>query len=308
MPLSHAADLRFEVRAEASPRGYAARIEIDAGPGSERRGRALAATDCTRLADVVAVAIALALGADADAGSATGTAGEAAAGELTGPESGADRRGKGAASAGASRGDGGASGKSDMAAGAEVNERGAEAAAPSPKSVLPALSLWFLADTGSLPRPGLGVALGAQLEAGYFQLRATATLLFEQHRELAVPADPVPGADLDLFAGALSACWVPFGSSAPLAVYGCGGWELGRLSGAATGVLMPRQGAALWSAPRADFGVSWAIWETGLRLGALLTLELPLARDDFELRELGSVHRAPGVVGRVAVGLDWALK
>jgi hypothetical protein len=118
----------------------------------------------------------------------------------------------------------------------------------------------------------------------------------------------LPGADLGLFAGALSACVVPFGSSASLTVYACAGWELGRLSGVATGVQMPRHGAALWSAPRTDLGMSWGILETGLRLGALLTLERPLARDDFELRELGSVHRPPSVVGRAAVGLDWALE
>jgi hypothetical protein len=312
MPLSHAADLRFEVRAEASPRGYAARIQVDEGPGTARRERALAAVDCTRLADMVAVAVALALGADADAGSPVGTAGAAAgaggAGEPLGSQSGADGSVNGAASSGAAQAGQGVLGKSDMATGAEATQSGADAAAPSPRSLWPALSVWFLADTGSLPQPGFGVALGGQLEAGYLQLRATATLLFGQHRELAVAANPVPGADLDLYAGALSACAVPFGSSASLAVYGCVGWELGRLSGVATGVQMPRHGAALWSTPRVDFGMSWAVSETGLRLGALLTVARPLARDDFELREFGSVHRAPSVVGRAAVGLDWALK
>ena len=256
---------------------------------------------------MVAVAVALALGADA--GSPLGTAGEVAAGAASEPMASAgDGGSNGASASGAAQAAEAALARSGMATGAELNEGGAEAAAPSPRSMWPALSLWFLADTGSLPRPGFGAAVGAQLEAGYFQLRATATLLFEQHHELALAASPAPGADMGLFAGALSVCGLPFGSASSLALYGCAGWELGRLSGAATGVLMPRQGAALWSAPRADVGVSWRISETGLRLGALLTLAVPLARDDFELRELGSVHRPSSVVGRAALGLDWALR
>lgn len=300
MPLSHAAALRFDVRAEASGQGYAARIGIAAEPGTARRERALAAADCTRLADMVAVAVALALGAGSD----TEPAGAA------GVDTSAESAGAGAGGSSALKGRPGeskrASSEPIAVAGADQLESGAEA--PSPQALWPALSLWLVGDTGSLPRPGLGAAVGAQLESSHFQLRALATLLLPQRQTLAMPTNPAPGADLSLVTGALLACAAPFDASATLSSYGCAGWELGRLSGAAAGVLMPREGAALWSAPRADVGLSWTLSHTRLRLDALLTLAMPLARDDFVLRELGSVHRPPNVVGRVALGMNWALK
>jgi hypothetical protein len=184
--------------------------------------------------------------------------------------------------------------------------------APGPGSTLPwspALSLWFLGDSGSLPGSGAGVALGAGVEHGRFQLRALGTVLFEQRAALDGAEPPAPGAELGLVTGALSFCAAPFGSpGSRLGVDGCAGWELGRLSGEGTGVLRPRADAALWSAPRIDVGVSWALGASGLELGALITLALPLVREDFVLGELGSVHRPSAAVGRAALGLNWRLE
>jgi hypothetical protein len=293
MPLSHAAKLHFQVRAERSTEGYVARMGVDAGPEEAPRRRVLVAPDCSRLADLVAVTAAIALGTNDVTDDLS-----AASGELARPSDDAaptPPRAVGAVSA-------------PPAARAEE-----KAAAPSPGSSAPwspALSAWLLADSGSLPRPGAGVALGAGVEQGRFQLRALATLLFEEHAALEGVAEPPgPGADLGLVTGALSVCAVPFGSpGSRLGVDGCAGWELGRLSGEGTGVLRPRTDAALWSAPRIDVGVSWALGSTGLELGAQITLALPLVREDFVLGDLGSVHRPSAAVGRASLGLNWRLQ
>jgi hypothetical protein len=183
---------------------------------------------------------------------------------------------------------------------------------PAPGSTVPwspAFSLGFLGDSGSLPASGAGVALGAGVEHGRFHLRALATVLFDKHAELVGAEPPAPGAELGLMTGALSLCAAPFGSpGSTLGVDGCAGWELGRLSGEGTGVLRPRTDAALWSAPRIDVGVSWALGVSGLELGTLLTLALPLVREDFVLGELGRVHRPSVAIGRVALGVKWRLE
>ena len=106
--------------------------------------------------------------------------------------------------------------------------------------------------------------------------------------------------------GALSLCGVPFRSTnATIEAVGCAGWELGRLSGEGTGVQRPRDGGALWSAPKLDVGASLGLGATPFRLGLFLSLALPLARENFVLGDLGAVHRPPVAVGRVALGFEW---
>jgi hypothetical protein len=303
MPLSHAADLHFEVTAEAARQAYVASVELEASPGVERRHRSLIAPDCSRLVDLVSVTVAIALGATQA--------------ELDGP----------APSLGDLGSPGAAPSPSDAplpATAASGSDDSLPSLAEARTSVVPdstasaswrpAASIWFVGDTGSLPHVGTGVALGAQLGRNRFALLALATLLFEQHAASAVPAaSPAavsePGADLGLITGALAACGLPFGShSSRFRAQGCAGWELGRLSGKGTGVQRPRAGAALWSAPRLDAGASWGLGVAGLRLAASLTLALPLTRDEFTLGDVGSVHRPPAAVARFAIGLNVDLK
>ena len=167
----------------------------------------------------------------------------------------------------------------------------------------PALSVAVVADAGSLPGVGLGLGLGAELRAGRFALRAAGTLLFDRHVALPETGTRTPGADMSLVLGSLSACTSPFGAASSVA-FVCGGWELGRVEALGTGVEQPRRGSALWSAPRVDLGLGWAIEDSPLRLLGQLTAATPLQRDDFYLRDLGTVHRAPAVVGRLAIGVD----
>jgi hypothetical protein len=257
-----------------------------------QRRRVLVASDCSRLADLVAVTAAIALGSNDGAGDAgdAETAPGVARGELARNETASLPRGTEAPPPGV----------------ADRPEPGELASSSPLPAWSPAFSLWFLGDAGSLERPGAGLALGAGLGHANLQLRALATLLFEQRATLDAGRTPGAGADLALAAAALSVCAAPFALGSRWGVHGCAGWELGRLSGEGTGVLRPHAGAALWSAPRFDATLGWALGS--LELGAMLTLAVPLVRDDFVLGGLGDVHRPASVVGRAALGINWTLE
>jgi hypothetical protein len=294
MPLSHAAPLRFEVVAAPSAQGFVARVATHPAGGQAARERTLAAPDCSRLADLVAVTLALALGADAAEATGAGAAlGSAEPATTAVPESSANTW-----TAAAARGDSAA-----VAADAEPKAPSGAGA----RGWHPGVSLWLVGDSGSLPEPGLGAALGAHLGTSLLELRLSGTWLVQQHQELEGPDEPRPGADLGLVLGALSGCGALWGSFVEAgAAYACGGWELGRLSGTGTDVLRPREGAALWSAPRLDVGGRWALGSDGFELGALFTLAVPLVRKDFVLGELGPLHRPPAAVARAGIGVNWS--
>jgi hypothetical protein len=288
MPLAQAAPLAFDVALERDADGYVARIQVTgAAPGAAPLERVLAATDCDKLVDAVSVAVALALGmgeSNAEGGAAPNTGGEAAA--STGAQPGASSGARSSPPSAASD-----AGRADPAAAASTG-------------LAPSLSLWLLGDAGSLPSPSLGAALGAELGWRSLELRALGTLLFEQETAVTSLAAPAAGAKLQLWTGALLACNAPFGNlRAPLAPFVCVGVELGRLSGVGTGVASPLRGGALWAAPLVQVGGSWALPDTSLQLGAALSAAAPLNRDEFALREIGTVHQPPSVVGRLSVSV-----
>jgi hypothetical protein len=288
MALGAAAPLRFEVAMDRSEAGHRARIEVRvAGSSDVAMQRSLTADNCDELASAVSVAIGLALGARepslarVDSERAVLPAADAAA------HAGGDAA-SGAAATSQEPVDGGA--------GAPIHETGA--------TLKPALSLWTLADVGSLPSPAFGVALGAEASFRRFGLRALGTLLLEQQAH--VPGAPAagPGAKLALMTGALLGCTVPFGDAqAALAPLACLGVELGRLTGSGTGVNFPRSGSALWAAPVAQLGAVWSIPQTSLQLSSTVLAAAPLNRDQFALGGIGSVHQPPPLVGRWSLGV-----
>jgi hypothetical protein len=300
MPLAHAAPLRFTVTAEARGARYLASVEVTPSPDAAEHRRELTASSCTELVDVVTIAVALALG-HADA-----APGADAAPDLTATA----RPGPGLARAAAV---GARSEPSPPAPAPQPNGSALDTAEHGMQSGgtrarwSPGIGVWLLGDSGSLPEPGLGLALDARLRHRRWVLRATGAWYWTQHVALPELALPAPGADLGLLTGALSACLTPLSAvrGDSLEVLGCAGWEIGRTSGEGTGVQQPRSAAALWSAPKLDLGASIGVWGD-LRLGAMLTLALPLARENFVLTDLGEVHRPPGAVGRAALGLEWA--
>jgi hypothetical protein len=300
MSIAHTAPLRFSVLFEAAPPGsYTARLGVERREPPARSERVLGARACTELADAVAVAIALALGAEEPLGSLATKPAPPPAGE---PGSFASE----AAPLAVARADRAAPARATPDIADTADATAADSASPT---LAPALAVTLVGDAGSLPGTGLGVGLGAELRGARVALRAGGTLFFDRHVALPDASGPEPGADMRLVLGSLSACATPFGtSSANAAVTFCAGWELGRLEAVGTGIREPRRAGALWSAPRVDVGISIRAGATPVRLVTQLTMAAPLNRDDFYLRDWGTVHRPPVVTGRLALGFDVAFK
>jgi hypothetical protein len=303
VPFARSVPLRFGVTFEpppAPPARYTARLEVLDRAAHHQHAtrqagaqRVLRARDCARLGDAVSVAIALAIGAEATP--------PATPAEPAMSEPATLRRAAATSPL--------ANGSTPPADGAPADrDRAASSEASGERHALaPVLAAFLLADSGSLPSPGLGAGLGLELRARRVALRAQGVLLFDQHVALE-PRAGAPGADMSLALASLSACLAPLGSfRSGSALFACAGWELGRLGAEGTGVQTPRRGEQLWTAPRLDAGLSWAVPGSVLRVGLQLTVTAPLKRDDFFLRELGNVHRAPGAVGRLAAGVELAL-
>jgi hypothetical protein len=175
---------------------------------------------------------------------------------------------------------------------------------PAPSSAHAGVDLVALADTGSLPGAGFGAAVGARFGWPSLELRAQALLL--PARETVIDAsDPASaGGSLSLIAGALSLC-TPL-SEARVEVSACVGAELGRLSGTGTRVAAPHERHRPWAAARLELGARWPLPSLPLGLELTLTLAAPLLRDAFVLKDLGTVHQPPNVLGRAGLGLVWS--
>jgi hypothetical protein len=298
MSLAQAAPLAFEVLIERAAAGHVAHIGVTgAAPEATRLTRELRATDCDKLVDAVSVAIALALGgADPSPDGAAAASTESA--------NATDAR---SAAVAASVAPATAPAATDPAAtdAATADTGDDDSRATTSPSVAPSISLWLLGDSGSLPSPSLGAALGAELGWSKLELRAVGTVLFERETQVESPSLPAPGAKLQLITGGLLACAAPFGSlRATFAPFACFGAEIGRLSGVGMGVASPRRGSALWAAPLVQVGAAWAVPDTALGLAMGVAAAVPLARDEFALRDIGTVHQPPSVVGRLSVGVS----
>lgn len=271
-PLAQVEAMQLSVRIEPSRAGYDARLHVsrpaDVAPGT----RALHAASCAELTEALALAIVVAIGADPEPSLPAGPA-------PTPPDPPA------------------------------LPE--AEPVAPTDKPTAapttgPAWfgAAWMVADTGTLPAPGLGVALGVGLSWPDVQLRVVGTVLPEREGFLQLADASPPGASIGLLAGSVAAC-VPFAvKSSALGLSACAGWELGQLSGSGTHISTPFHQRRFWSAPRFDVAGRWALSETALALEMLVTAAAPLTRDDFVVEGLGSVHRPANVVGRLGLGLS----
>jgi hypothetical protein len=306
-PLLQSAPLRFSV--VFSPPGesgarYTARLEVQ-GEGVPSSHRVLNAHDCARLGDAVSVAIALAIGSTEAAASPSeltsqsGLAFESASGADARSSARSDARSAPASLAPAV----GGAPRTSVEPIADDSGGSPAPREAAPASLSPLLGLALVMDSGSLPAPGLGLGVGVELRSEHFGVRVGGTVLFDQN--VALDGTGAAGATMSLWLGSLSACGVPFGSyRAALAGFVCAGWELGRLAAEGTGVSAPRSGDQIWSAPRVDAGLSVALFDTAFRLDLLASALVPLERDEFYLRDVGSVHRVPGAVGRLALGVN----
>jgi hypothetical protein len=162
-----------------------------------------------------------------------------------------------------------------------------------------AMALGAAADAGTLPATSPGLELDAALDVAVLRLQALGAIYLPQSRELSSER----GGRFSLaLAGALACLRWRLESWALL---GCGGFELGRLSGEGEGsdVGYRRLGASLWAAGRAEVG---ALAPISQRFALVLRggVALPLARRPFVLDGRDVVHRPSGLAGRAFLGVQ----
>lgn len=275
-PLGGVASMQLSVRIEPTPQGFSARLELSR-PGGERGARFLRAVSCAELSEALALAIVVAIG------------------PLDGPDEPAPVRYVPLEPAPAS------------AEAAPVDAAAASPPEPATRGPAIAGSAWMVGDTGTLPVPGLGLATGVGVFWPGFGLRAMATWLPEREGNLDGADASPPGASIGLLAGSALAC-VPIAVNASdIGLDACAGWELGQLSGSGTDVSVPYHQRRLWSAARLDLQGRWAVPDTALAIELLVTAAAPFTRDDFIVKDLGSIHRPANVVGRFGVGVSLSI-
>ena len=163
----------------------------------------------------------------------------------------------------------------------------------------PALALSALGDLGALPAPAAGGALAFGLRR--CALGAEVSVHGLSPRTGEAELDAGAGGDLWLLAG--GAAFSLHADLGGLEVGARGGLEAGTMSGRGVGINNPDSGRALWLA--AGAGATLALPLTA-RFAALLGVDLvvPLRRPRFVIDDLGAVHRAAAVTGRLALGLE----
>ena len=152
-------------------------------------------------------------------------------------------------------------------------------------------------DAGALPAPAIGIEIGAALRLRWVRIGLSGTALAPRDAQTAGGA----GGEVGLIYGAIEIC-AP-ASNRRVQVFGCSGFELGRLSAEGIGIMRPRLGTALWEAARAELGVGFPVGPRlvlAIRAGA----GVPLSRPQFVIDGSTPVHRPAPVVARAAAGVE----
>lgn len=272
-PVEHVAGPAFAVQVRRDASGFHARLEISTADSSPSGLRQLDAASCEELNDALALAIAIALGSSAAPAPASDGPPTLAAASPARPEP-----------------------PSDASAPLPASET-------SPAPLHAVLGAALIADTGSLPAAGFGAEIGARLAGSRFELHARGLLLPSREASIDTGEPSSPGAELGLLAGALLGC-VPL-SHGVVDLAACAGAELGQLSGRGTHVATPHERRSLWSAARLDLTARKPLPSLPLALELGFSAAAPLLRDDFILKDIGTVHRPANVVGRASLGLAW---
>ncbi len=275
-PLANAEAMQLSLRVDAEGTGFVARLEVGRPGVAERGVRSLRAASCATLVESLAIAIVVAL-ADGDIPEEPASALEASVAPRA-----TDRE---------------LSPSTAPAVGAGT----AESAGHGPKL---GGSVWAMGDSGTLPASTLGAGLGIRLSWNSLELRAIGTFLPPREGTLVAANPSSPGVRIGLLAGGALGC-APVALRTPsigLAV--CAGAELGQLSGTGTHVIVPYRRRALWASARLELAARLALAETPLALELLVTALAPLTRDEFILKDLGTVHRPASVVARLGLGLS----
>lgn len=294
---------------EATPQGFRLEVTLSSGASGTESTRILQGATCEAVTDAGALVIALAFDPDAVAAQELKRA-ESDAGAPSGPDAApADPSG------------------APLPAPTEpiripvpLPPASSTEASPDPApppsapasrpsfSVLAAL----LGDAGALTDAAAGFRAGLSLGLGAYHVVASFEAFPSSRR--ALPDRPDKGAEMRLFAGALSGCrrvfpWTraepPPPGIAGSELLACVGAELGEMRGAGFGITAPGSAGVLWAAPRAMLRADVAI-ESWLAITVDLGIAVPLDRRRFVLdlsEGRAIVHEPSPVAGRAGLGL-----
>ncbi len=154
-----------------------------------------------------------------------------------------------------------------------------------------------LIDTATLPELAVGVGIAGGVRWGWLRAELQGEAFAPQ--KAALP-EGLSG-EFGLLSGALLGCLGP--DAKTVAPFGCGGLELGRISGEGRGVSEPELGTALWVAARLEAGAAVRLG-SALRLAARLGVAVPLQRPEFVLAG-EPVHRPAALSVRGALGVEF---
>ncbi|AKV04603.1 hypothetical protein AKJ09_11266 [Labilithrix luteola] len=158
----------------------------------------------------------------------------------------------------------------------------------------------FVFDSGSLPRPTMGLGLAVDLRRGPWALELQGTA-FHERFTVGGPHGGVGGAYVRLATGSLFGCFD--GRARWVDVGGCVGGELGRQATEGVSISQPGESAGVWSAVGTMLRVrGWPRLPISPSAGVLVGF--PLSASSITIERVGTVFEAPGAFVRVFLGLE----
>lgn len=271
----------LQARGELSASKVPPRFRLQLRVGAETSSRTLSDDDCSRLTD--AAALVLALDIDPEALTRESNETPAPASEVVAPVSSAV--------------------PPPASAPTSVSKapRRAHRRPPLREAIVGVtLGGRFVFDTGSLPRPTMGIGLAIDLRYGPWALELQGTA-FQERFTVGGPHGGVGGAYVRLATGGLFGCfdartrWADFG--------GCLGGELGRQATAGVSILRPTESAGLWSAwgPMVR-GRAWP--KLPISPSAGLLVGFPISASGVAIEQVGAVFEPPNAFVRAFLGVE----
>jgi hypothetical protein len=157
------------------------------------------------------------------------------------------------------------------------------------------LHLGLMGEVGLLPGPSLGPRLRVTFELGPWSIDAGGAVLLARHAELRSGES----ASIYWWGAQLAACRRARGR-----LRACFGGEVGRIVGTGSGVDEPVTASGTWLAVTAEASFRGTVveplgWELGVGAASAFV------RPEFGFDQLGVLHRASSVSGRLFGGIAW---
>jgi len=171
--------------------------------------------------------------------------------------------------------------------------------APMPARIEFIAGAALLVDSSSLPDASAGALIDLALRRGTLRFGFEGSIL--------------PASQIDLEGGALGEFELMALAGLVcldrrlegFALLGCGGYELGEMSGMGVGVTTPHERSRLWQAVRAELGGALAL-EPWLRALLRAGVAVPVTRSEFQV-DGTTVHDTAGLTLRLSLGLEVGL-